>query len=111
MRALFDRPGYFSSPQNVWPDDRSWVLYTDSNAWATLISGSTDLIEDILHCPDLKLSGCLTSIEPTRTLRPLVAALSATALSCRAPTTLPIKRYYFSLSEKISRRFAICAQG
>lgn len=51
---LFDRPGYLQSPHNLWPDDHTWVLHTDDDAWCTAISGTTDLIEDILACADLE---------------------------------------------------------
>jgi len=32
------------TPSNVWPDDKSWFVYTDSDLWATKVSGSVDLI-------------------------------------------------------------------
>jgi hypothetical protein len=51
---LFDRPEYGLSPQNLWPDDHQWVLETDVDSWATEISGSTQLIEDIIASPHLE---------------------------------------------------------
>ena len=36
-----DLPG---SPSNIWPRDRSWLVYTDADLWATKVSGSGDLI-------------------------------------------------------------------
>lgn len=32
------------TPANIWPLDRSWLVYTDYDLWATKVSGSTELI-------------------------------------------------------------------
>jgi hypothetical protein len=44
----------YNSPHNLWPDDHSWVLHTDYDAWYTKISGTTDLIQAIANSPDLE---------------------------------------------------------
>ena len=42
------------SPANIWPEDRSWFIYTDYDLWATRVSGSADLIARIENDPDLE---------------------------------------------------------
>ena len=34
------------TPANIWPPDRSWLVYTDYDLWATKVSGSTELINE-----------------------------------------------------------------
>ena len=51
---LFGLPDYVMPPQNLWPDDHSWVIGTHPDSWATEISGSTALIEAIRASPDLE---------------------------------------------------------
>lgn len=38
------RPG---TPSNIWPGDRSWPVFTDSDLWGTKVSGSDELIAEI----------------------------------------------------------------
>lgn len=33
-----------SSPSNIWPADRSWVLYTDWDLWGTKVTGPSELL-------------------------------------------------------------------
>jgi hypothetical protein len=33
------------TPNNIWPADRSWLIYTDFDLEATRVSGSTEVIE------------------------------------------------------------------
>ena len=45
------------TPNNFWPIDKSWMVYTDHDLWGTLISGSQDLIttlksNSMLECLD-----------------------------------------------------------
>jgi hypothetical protein len=47
------KPDGIGTPQNVWPDDHGWVLLTHSDAWATQISGPTELIEALIGAPTL----------------------------------------------------------
>lgn len=42
------------SPANIWPEDRSWFIYTDYDLWATRVSGPADLIARIETDPDLE---------------------------------------------------------
>lgn len=35
------------TPANIWPSDRSWLVYTDYDLWATKVSGSTELINEL----------------------------------------------------------------
>jgi hypothetical protein len=42
------------APNNLWPLDRSWFLYTDTDLWATKLSGSTDLISALDRDPALE---------------------------------------------------------
>ena len=41
--------GRIGTPSNVWPVDRSWLVYTDWDLWATKVSGSQQLIEELSH--------------------------------------------------------------
>lgn len=43
-----------ASPSNLWPQDRSWLVYTNWDLWATKVSGSRQLIADLVACPDLE---------------------------------------------------------
>lgn len=36
------------SPTNAWPSDHSWFIYTDWDLWGTKVSGSTELIANLL---------------------------------------------------------------
>ncbi|MCW2540785.1 MAG: hypothetical protein JWN95_2510 [Frankiales bacterium] len=47
VQALTRNPSWKWSPQNVWPDDHSWVVYTDYDLWATRVSGSTAMLEQL----------------------------------------------------------------
>jgi hypothetical protein len=42
VRSLVDDTGY--TPNNFWPADRSWLVYTDHDLCATRVSGSIELI-------------------------------------------------------------------
>ncbi len=42
---LYDEDDLPGSPSNFWPTDRSWLVYTDADLWATKVSGSGQLIE------------------------------------------------------------------
>lgn len=35
------------TPANIWPLDRSWLVYTDYDLWATKVSGSSTLINEL----------------------------------------------------------------
>lgn len=42
------------TPSNIWPEDRSWLVYTDCDLSATLVSGSAELIAAIVADPTLE---------------------------------------------------------
>jgi hypothetical protein len=46
------------TPNNIWPADRSWFIYTDSDLLATRISGSTELIAALRADDDLDTVRC-----------------------------------------------------
>ncbi|MHA6758530.1 hypothetical protein [Streptacidiphilus sp. PAMC 29251] len=43
--TLYDNPEVDFSPSNLWAKDRSWVLCTDYDLWATKVAGPPALIE------------------------------------------------------------------
>lgn len=49
---LDDDPGW--SPSNVWPEDRSWFIYTDWDFCGTKVSGSRSLIEALTADEELE---------------------------------------------------------
>jgi hypothetical protein len=51
---LYDEEDLPGSPNNIWPSDRSWLVYTDADLWATKVSGSGDLIEGLLADRELE---------------------------------------------------------
>jgi hypothetical protein len=40
-------------PNNIWPIDRAWFVWTDHDLWGTRVSGSRELIDALLADPDL----------------------------------------------------------
>ncbi|WP_026554731.1 hypothetical protein [Arthrobacter sp. 35W] len=46
--------GQVFTPSNIWPSDRSWLVYTDYDLWATKVSGSTELINELRMNPLLE---------------------------------------------------------
>jgi hypothetical protein len=51
---LYDDENLSGSPNNIWPDDRSWFTLTDEDLWATKVSGSRNLIGRLLDVADLE---------------------------------------------------------
>ncbi|WP_030240274.1 hypothetical protein [Streptomyces sp. NRRL S-350] len=51
---LYDTPEADFSPSNLWSEDRSWVLCTDYDLWATKIAGPPALIEALLNDPEIE---------------------------------------------------------
>lgn len=49
--ALHDNPEADFSPSNLWPEDRSWVLGTDYDLWATKVVGPEHLVGALLRDP------------------------------------------------------------
>ncbi|WP_330334431.1 hypothetical protein OHS33_34895 [Streptomyces sp. NBC_00536] len=53
--ALYDHPDEeWWTPSNLWAHDRSWVLCTDYDLWATKLSGPAPLIEALLDDPEIE---------------------------------------------------------
>lgn len=46
---LYNNPEVEFSPSNLWTEDRSWVLCTDYDLWATKVAGPTSLVEALLN--------------------------------------------------------------
>ncbi|MFE6844641.1 hypothetical protein [Streptomyces sp. NPDC057686] len=54
-KALYDHPdAEFVSPSNLWAHDRSWVLCTDYDLWATNLAGPAPLIEALLNDSEIE---------------------------------------------------------
>ncbi|MFC9586247.1 hypothetical protein ACFVJ8_25980 [Streptomyces yangpuensis] len=51
---LYGNPVAGFSPSNLWAQDRSWVLCTDYDLWATEVAGPPALIEALLNDPELE---------------------------------------------------------
>jgi hypothetical protein len=54
LMALYDAKELSGSPSNVWPDDKSWLVYTDSDLWATKVSGGRELIDRLLDDDEIE---------------------------------------------------------
>jgi hypothetical protein len=56
--GLVEGRGLTSTPSNLWPNDRSWFVYTDADLMATKVSGSAALIATLVddaHLETLRL--------------------------------------------------------
>ncbi|GHI83253.1 hypothetical protein ACWGF3_17215 [Streptomyces xanthophaeus] len=53
-KALYDHPEAEVSPSNLWARDRSWVLCTDYDLWATKVAGPPALVEALLGDTDIE---------------------------------------------------------
>ncbi|WP_156937552.1 hypothetical protein [Haloglycomyces albus] len=53
LTKLTDGPA-MSSPHNMWPDDRSWVTYTDFDLWGTKIVGTPELEKALESDPEFE---------------------------------------------------------
>ncbi|MFJ4777670.1 hypothetical protein [Streptomyces sp. NPDC088762] len=49
--ALYENPEADFSPSNLWAEDRSWIVYTDYDLWATKVAGPEHLVEALLRDP------------------------------------------------------------
>jgi hypothetical protein len=54
LAALYDHRDVEGSPSNIWPDDRSWMVYTDWDLWGTKVSGDPSLTESLLADSELE---------------------------------------------------------
>ncbi|MCX5195659.1 hypothetical protein OOK31_17400 [Streptomyces sp. NBC_00249] len=54
-KALYDHPEEECwTPTNLWSHDRSWVLCTDYDLWATKVAGPAPLVEALLDDPEIE---------------------------------------------------------
>ncbi|WP_121703451.1 hypothetical protein [Streptomyces sp. E5N298] len=53
-QALFDHPDVPYTPSNLWAADRSWVVCTDYDLWATKVCGPHPLVEALLADPEIE---------------------------------------------------------
>ncbi|WP_225827796.1 hypothetical protein [Streptomyces naphthomycinicus] len=53
-KILYDNPEVEFSPSNLWPEDRSWLLGTDYDLWATKVAGPAPLVEALLRDPEIE---------------------------------------------------------
>ena len=53
-RLVDPEAGRAGTPSNLWPLDRTWMIYTDWDLWGTKVSGSRELIEAVLSVPQLE---------------------------------------------------------
>jgi hypothetical protein len=51
---LYDTPEVDLSPSNLGAEDRSWVVCTDYDMWATKVAGPTPLIEALLSDTEIE---------------------------------------------------------
>lgn len=52
---LVDRAqGRIGTPSNLWPLDRSWMMFTDWDLWGTKVSGPRELMDAIQSAPGLE---------------------------------------------------------
>ncbi|MFI6447234.1 hypothetical protein [Kitasatospora sp. NPDC050543] len=52
--ALYDNPEAEFSPSNLWAEDRSWVVGTDYDLWATKVAGPASLVAAVLGDAELE---------------------------------------------------------
>ncbi|MEV7420810.1 hypothetical protein [Streptomyces sp. NPDC089919] len=52
--TLYDRYEADFSPANLWAEDRSWVLCTDYDLWATKVVGPPELVGALLADPEIE---------------------------------------------------------
>lgn len=52
--VLYDFPEAGFSPSNLWAEDRSWVVCTDYDLWATKVAGPAALVEALLSDTEIE---------------------------------------------------------
>lgn len=52
--SLYDHADVTGSPSNIWPEDRSWVVWTDHDLWGTRVRGSASLIQALERDSELE---------------------------------------------------------
>ena len=51
---LYDDPGKFTSPSNIWPVGQEWLVTTNWDLLGTRVCGSEDLVAALVDDPDLE---------------------------------------------------------
>jgi len=54
LASLLDSDDLDGTPGNIWPEDRSWLVYTDYDLLGTKVSSSTHLVERLESDPELE---------------------------------------------------------
>jgi hypothetical protein len=54
LAEIVEDTEFRSTPSNIWPADRSWLVWTDWDLWGTKVSGSTDLVRRMQDEPALE---------------------------------------------------------
>ena len=53
-QVLYDNPEVDFSPSNLWAEDRSWVICTDYDLWATKVAGPASLVEALVKDTEIE---------------------------------------------------------
>jgi hypothetical protein len=54
LAELYEAERTFGAPTNLWPNDRSWLTYTDADLWGTKVSGSGALTKCVLDDDEIE---------------------------------------------------------
>ena len=54
IEVTIDDRGGLHTPNNFWPDDRSWLVLTSHDLWATQVFGSAELVASLEESADLE---------------------------------------------------------
>jgi hypothetical protein len=54
LPSIYDYAEVKGSPSNIWPEDRSWLVYSDADLSGTRVSGSAELVRRIVADDELE---------------------------------------------------------
>jgi hypothetical protein len=54
LPEIYDWPVASGSPSNIWPDDRSWFVFTSWDLSGTRVSGSAELVASVVADAELE---------------------------------------------------------
>jgi hypothetical protein len=54
LPGIYDWPEAAGSPSNIWPDDRSWFVYSNYDLSGTRVSGSAELVASVVADSELE---------------------------------------------------------
>lgn len=71
LRAVFDAArysstGYDPTPDNIWPADRSWLLWTEHDLWSTRVIGTPEVVAAVEADPELETAAHIHQRRPPR---------------------------------------------